>query len=549
MPVSREEYAKQIIVRINQLAGPTTEFGRTLSRAKQEYADCHQAYSEAAAKRSKAPTMKMPVNIVPRKSFRAARRSRYSTAVTVVKDSVGGWQLSIEEDSNISGRPEFYKLSWKEEDGTTWEIAPLPLSDDVVLANNTTKCFLYFDKCGLDVRDADGNTLGTRAPLASKKAKTITLPISMIFLAMSVVSLDGALTFVEHWEDVTQSVFADEVMSEHSPDTSKQLEGSLPVEFFDKYSSCRSLLFPAKVLKLKATWDQMKSKAQPGLPAQPSDLLWLLEQFFSEIAPNGGHWDPVSTSEHPTYSVYTKLMNFACRPKYKHHPHNITLKAMAHLSEQGQDDRRVPYNMLLLAGEFLRPGGKMSKKKNLRRTLPNGDKIDTTRFFRELPAGPAKSSVVARVKLPKIEKTEDGLGHVSDETVDSSGDDSDDDSDGDSDGDASLVLAGKTSRGGSTRASSRDAGFAGRGSGRSNDSTAGRTDRKSPSGGASDADRGDSKGTYKKRRTGKDDHYSARKSEGTKRRKPDDDGDEKEDPASKTARTGMDKKIRRTRAV
>jgi hypothetical protein len=213
-----------------------------------------------------------------------------------------------------------------------------------------------------------------------------------------------------------------------------QPEALLPRLFFDQFAEGSGLPFPSKTLS-KASIAKMKAKVSSSLPVKPGDLLWLLEQFLVEVLPNGGEVDPISTSEHPTYSIYTKLMRFATRPKYKHHPHVNTLKSMAHLSEQGADDRRVSYNILLLALECLRPGN-TQKKKNLKRTLPDGFKIETARLVRIVGAGPAAASVVSPVALPQLVDESDQVGEVEDVTDNEvSGDASDDDDEDDEDSD------------------------------------------------------------------------------------------------------------------
>ncbi|KAJ4381876.1 hypothetical protein N0V86_003243 [Didymella sp. IMI 355093] len=492
IPTSRKAYANQIMAQVDLIAGPGTEYHRLFTNAKREYREIYEVYQAASAKRRDAPRYKMPTKIVPHKSFRAARRSKFTGSGVPVQDAVGGWDVSIKPTSTTS----FYKLSWEEEDGTSWELPSVHLKGNTIPATAIEKRLLFF-QAGLDVRDASNNTLGPRTPLASKKAKSVTLPISMIFLSLVVVSLDSALAFMEHWEDITQHNFIAEIMSEHPNATADQSEGFVSEDFFKQYPSCRSLPFVPSPIKA-SSWTRLKNMVQPGLPAQPSDLMWLLEQFLLETFPGGGHLDPVSSSEHPVYSVYSQLMNFACRPKYKEHPHNITLRAMAHMTEQGLDERQVSLNILLLALEYLRPGYTASKKHNLRRTLPSGSKIDTVRHWKVFNAGPADPSVVARVTLPKPHKPEDDLGHVSDHTVDSS------DDDGGPVGvipDAASVHAAKGHKAGSSGA-----------------------------GHGGDADRTEGKsGSAKKGKSAADGHSTARKDGANKKRKKDDDDDEDQD--------------------
>jgi len=99
---------------------------------------------------------------------------------------------------------------------------------------------------------------------------------------------------------------------------------------------------------------------------------------------------------------------------------------MAHLSEQGTDDRRIPYNILLLALECLRPGS-TQKKKNLKRTLPDGYKIKRARHVRVIGTGPAAASEIFPVSLPPLADESEQLGEVEDVTDDEAEDESADD--------------------------------------------------------------------------------------------------------------------------
>jgi hypothetical protein len=257
---------------------------------------------------------------------------------------------------------------------------------------------------------------------------------------MGVRSLDLAIEFVGHWEDLTGSLFADVILSAHPHVSVDRSEGCVPATFFDEDPRCNSLPFPRSSITQKM-FPKFLPKIRTTLPAKPGDLLWLIERFLLEVFPSGGELDPVSVSEHPTYSVYAKLMSFASRPKYQHHPHIDTLKAMAHLSEQGVDDRRVPWNIFLLSLELLRPGSP-SKKKNLKRTVPDGTKIETSRLVRTMNAGPAGSTMIASTVIPDLVEAAEEVGEVEDVTDDEKSDDDegngdDDDSDGmddDSDG-------------------------------------------------------------------------------------------------------------------
>jgi hypothetical protein len=234
---------------------------------------------------------------------------------------------------------------------------------------------------------------------------------------MSVAHYALAYDFLEHWEDITGLLFADEVAATHNVGSVDQTEGSIPASFFDGEPQNLGLPFPPASLLTDKTIPKMMAKVHPDLPAKPGDLLWLLEQFLLDTFPSGGEIDPVSVSEHPTYSVFGKLMDFAHRTKYQHHPHVNTLKAMAHLSEQGSDERRISLNILLLSCEVLR-SGYTSKGKQLGRTLADGTKIRTSRVVRTINSGPAATSAIGSVTLPDLIHSDEELGEVEDVTDD-----------------------------------------------------------------------------------------------------------------------------------
>jgi hypothetical protein len=143
MPTSRDEYAKLIITKVNSVAGPSTAFGKAIATAREEYEDCRQAYSEGQAKRRRAPELKIPKGILATKSIRAKRKSRYTDVpVNQSGDGIGGWEVNISKADNSERSFEFFKLSWKEDDNVAREIAPIPLSKDVIPKKNV-KRFIF----------------------------------------------------------------------------------------------------------------------------------------------------------------------------------------------------------------------------------------------------------------------------------------------------------------------------------------------------------------------------------------------------------------------
>ena len=138
-PADREAFAKMIIAQIESQTGPKTAYGKALETARKEYEDCHQAYVEGWTKRKEMPKLKMPTGILPRKSIRSQRKSRYTTAMGVEDVGNGGWDLTISQSATYGGNQGFYTLSWTEDDeGNTCEISPIPLGKDVVQSNDGT---------------------------------------------------------------------------------------------------------------------------------------------------------------------------------------------------------------------------------------------------------------------------------------------------------------------------------------------------------------------------------------------------------------------------
>jgi hypothetical protein len=143
LPDDRETFAKMIISNVDSVSGPSTTFGKAFATALREYDDCHQAYSEGQVKRRNAPTLQMPKGVLPKKSIRAKKKSRYTTSTVQSSTGVGGWEVTIVKDADANTPPEFYTITWSEDDGKPQEIGPIPLSKDILSPNTNTKRFLF----------------------------------------------------------------------------------------------------------------------------------------------------------------------------------------------------------------------------------------------------------------------------------------------------------------------------------------------------------------------------------------------------------------------
>lgn len=224
---------------------------------------------------------------------------------------------------------------------------------------------------GIDIRDNAGLSLGDRKPLPNKQTKLETLPIASLVLTLSEQS--NAVQFFSHWAEVTctsvEEVLVESLPSECSavPSASKHTANDpyYPRSFFDKSRSKRAMPFTALALRTKG-YATYLSKAKQHLPANPGDLLWLIDRFFTANFSEGGVVDLISASLHNN-SVFRLVALFCTSAMYKHHPHLITLLAFASMAEMGQDERNVASNALTAACELLRASeDRKAKTANLR---------------------------------------------------------------------------------------------------------------------------------------------------------------------------------------
>jgi hypothetical protein len=153
LPENREDYSKMIMATVDAMSGPDTTFGKAFASARREYDDCHQAYSEGTIKRRDAPKLQMPKGILEKKSTRAKKKSRYSTVTGHAEDGVGGWEVTFIKDTDPNTPQEFYTMTWSEDDGDEWKIAPIPLSKDIIPSDVDTKCSLYLYVYGNPLMD------------------------------------------------------------------------------------------------------------------------------------------------------------------------------------------------------------------------------------------------------------------------------------------------------------------------------------------------------------------------------------------------------------
>jgi hypothetical protein len=204
--------------------------------------------------------------------------------------------------------------------------------------------------------------------------------------------------FVTYWEEITE-INLDRVWSTKGAGASASTESFLPSSFFEASHTRYALPFANKSLK-KDAYDAHLSKLRKTLPANPGDMLWLIDRFLAEFLPTGGQIDLAAGSEHAE-SVYHAISMFCSKAKYKYHPHLRTFKALVNIVEQGAAERLIATNALVFAFEILRqPCDK--KPKSLKLTLSTGEIRQSKRFVMTLGGNIPKGAICAWIE-PDLE--------------------------------------------------------------------------------------------------------------------------------------------------
>jgi hypothetical protein len=125
-----------------------------------------------------------------------------------------------------------------------------------------------------------------------------------------------------------------------------------PASFFDDSPSKRALPCTPALLQAKSGKPIYLARGKEGLPANPGDLLWLMDRLFTKALVKE-EIDLISPSVHPN-SVHRLIATFCTEGTYKHHPHLRTFLAIANMAEMGVNERKVCDNALTLAADILR---------------------------------------------------------------------------------------------------------------------------------------------------------------------------------------------------
>jgi hypothetical protein len=179
--------------------------------------------------------------------------------------------------------------------------------------------------------------------------------------------------FIEHWQEMSGTEL-DVALGLTSATSST--EPFFPLSFFEASRSKRALPMTSKSLR-KPDYAALLSAVRSTLPANPGDLLWLIDQFLEEYFAQGGEIDLASGSEHRD-SVYQLISSFCSKALYKHHPQLQTLKAMTNIVEKGATERLIGTNALTFAFEVLREP--FTKRKKTLVLKVDGKRQDSSRF-------------------------------------------------------------------------------------------------------------------------------------------------------------------------
>jgi hypothetical protein len=194
----------------------------------------------------------------------------------------------------------------------------------------------------------------------------------------------GSDLFFEHWEEITGSKIEEvlySILPRHLPTVGSLAKPGeyYPASFFQDSRSKRILPFSSSGKSTKGDINGLIFVANKHLPANPGDLLWLIDRFFqSVVIPGGGTMDLFYPSIHPTInSVYTLIAAFCAQGTYRHHPHLRTFLAFANMSEMGEDERMMSNNALMTAAGVLT--GSYTEKKVTKNVEINGKKESPSR--------------------------------------------------------------------------------------------------------------------------------------------------------------------------
>ncbi|KAJ4316457.1 hypothetical protein N0V94_005448 [Neodidymelliopsis sp. IMI 364377] len=372
-PNYRLNICKQLLTHLKGKLYVTHPFGQAFARAKSEWAAASKVESDfRQSRKALASVLARPQKgFLEQKVGRDRKDKRDTSGLTV-----GGLAGSFELDVRRIGFPGYSKqplgvrpvhqLRWKESGvGGQQLLEPIALPDNVVADDpEVDKRFLWYTATGIDIRDADGVSVGDRArmPNASGNANRD--------------------EFLNHWEHMTGSSVNNvlgTVLGMVSPGDRLTSERYLPASFFAEFDAPIGLpLLSSTSRTLRQSYlEPFVKEVKQRSAAQPGDVRWILDRFFAEEYPGNSESEvnlcPGSLLKDE--SAYEKIKHFCAKPTYKHHPHWRTLLALANITEMGMYERHMSTNYLALAAQVLRRPYKATNKRKKDKVMGEGFEI------------------------------------------------------------------------------------------------------------------------------------------------------------------------------
>ncbi|CAN9092100.1 unnamed protein product [Alternaria alternata] len=406
---SRKQKCEEILKLLKTKIDPEHEFGKEMMKLKSEYVIAHTVESQNRFMRKQfLPIGKPSKGILPTKVQRRARRSLFDTDFQTSDAYGGGFDVAIQIQNWNGISPidnKRFMITWTEEDGQVWNIAPVLLPDGALPKDQNDKRYLFYTSGGLDIRNAADESVGNRKPLINGNSKAETIPIAS--LAITICDQANATAFFLHWEEVTghsiNEVLGSRLVMKNDTSNSFKTadDGFLPASFFENSPSKRGLPFswvnPTTMIKSP---NKYLSLIRANLPAYPGDLVWLINRFLEEVLPEGGDIDPIPGSIH-TNSVYRLVVQFCNQAKYKYYPHLRTFLAFASMAEMGNDERFVPANAFMNVMKII--FGDVEHKRKTARVKINGESKTMDRLW--LTVGKDRETgVIHDVEDPELEQ-------------------------------------------------------------------------------------------------------------------------------------------------
>ncbi|KAJ9610583.1 hypothetical protein H2200_005360 [Cladophialophora chaetospira] len=234
---------------------------------------------------------------------------------TVLASPVQGGRVQIVSNPKFEGAPRL-DLKWRDTDGTVNHLNDLLVPPQCLSMFPEDYRYIHFTAAGIDIRDAQGRTLGV------SDDKPATLPLSILLSSLSKNQLQEAV--IHLWESETGLDLGNTLYGDAAPVTKGHTMMVLPKSFFEGESHALELghQVPPNIKSLQAQ-----------LPARPCDALWLLDKFLTREYPNGGDVDMATLAVLPTAPPFwTKLSNFLFTPEYYHHPQRRNLFSLVEMA-------------------------------------------------------------------------------------------------------------------------------------------------------------------------------------------------------------------------